>query len=186
MAEKKIANCGTIFRHSPLNQVKAVMSTVLCKGDLVMKNTRLNSIIGSSVIACALAIGSLASTQTAAAQNNMIKVTIPFDFQTGSQTLPAGTYRVHRESPDVIRLQGPGRASSMVIMYSATKSKAPDYGMLVFDHTGDKYFLHQVWTAGNTTGLECMKSHAEKAALVATNKEGVTSIEVAFNTAPLK
>lgn len=151
-----------------------------------MKNTRLNSILGSSVIACALAIGSLVSTQTASAQNNMVKVTIPFDFQTGSQSLPAGTYRVHRESPDVIRLQGPGRVSSMVIMYSATKSKAPDYGMLVFDRTGDKYFLRQVWTAGDTGGLECMKSHAEKSALVATNKEAVTSIEVAFDTAPLK
>ena len=151
-----------------------------------MKNTRLNSILTSSVIACALAIGSLASTQTAAAQNNMIKVTIPFDFQTGSQSLPAGTYRVHRESPDVIRLQGPGRASGLVIMYSATKTKAPDYGMLVFDRTGDKYFLRQVWTAGDPDGLECRKSNAEKAALVATSKEGVASIEVAFDTAPLK
>ncbi len=151
-----------------------------------MKNTRLNSILASSVIACALAVGSLVSTQTASAQNNMVKVTIPFDFQTGSQTLPAGTYRVHRESPDVIRLEGPGRASGMVIMYSTTKTKAADYGMLVFDLTGGKYFLHQVWAAGATNGLECTKSNAEKAALVATNKEDVTSIEVAFDTAPLK
>ena len=78
-----------------------------------------------------------------------------------------------------------GRAA-LSLCIPATKTKAADYGMLVFDLTGDKYFLHQVWAAGATNGLECTKSNAEKAALVATNKEDVTSIEVAFDTAPLK
>jgi hypothetical protein len=151
-----------------------------------MKNTRINSILSSSLIACALAIGSLVSTQTASAQNNMISVTIPFAFQTASQSLPAGTYRVHRESSDVIRLEGPGKANGLVMMYTASKSKAPDHGMLVFDRTGDSYYLRQVWTAGSTNGLECQKSRAEKAALVATNTEAVSTVELAFNSAPQK
>jgi hypothetical protein len=71
-------------------------------------------------------------------------------------------------------------------MHSATKTNAPDHGSLVFDHTGDKYYLRQIWTAGNPTGLECPKSPAEKAALVATNNEAVTSVELAFNSAPQK
>jgi hypothetical protein len=152
---------------------------------LVMKNTRLNSILSSGIIACALAIGSLASTQSASAQNTTIaKVTIPFAFQMGTQTLPAGTYRVDRESPGLILLQGSGKASGFVVMHAASRSKASDHGMISFDRTGDKYYLRQIWTAGNPTGLECPKSRAEKAALVAVNEEPVSTVELAFNSAP--
>ena len=53
-----------------------------------MKNTRLTSILGSNLIACALTIGSLASTQFASAQSPtpLAEANIPFAFQTGSQT----------------------------------------------------------------------------------------------------
>ena len=155
-----------------------------------MKNTRLNSILSSSFIACALAIGSLASTQSASAQTSttIAKVTIPFDFNTGRQTLPAGTYEVDRQSPNLIRLAGPDNTSGYVMMHAAIKTNAPDHGMLVFDRTGDKYYLRQIWTAGEHDGLECPKSRAEKAALVATNKENkdATTVELAFNSAPQK
>ena len=154
-----------------------------------MKNTRLNSILSSSFIACALAIGSLASTQSASAQTStaIAKVTIPFAFDTGKQILPAGTYEVDRESPNLIRLAGPDHKSGYVLMNAAVKSKAPDHGMLVFDRSGDKYYLRQIWTAGEQAGLECPKSRAEKAALVATNKkEADTTVELAFNAAPQK
>jgi hypothetical protein len=151
-----------------------------------MKNTRLNSIISSSFIACALAIGSLASTQSASAQTTIAKVTIPFAFQTNSQSLPAGTYRVERESANLIRLEGPSNTGGFVLMHAASRAKAPDHGMLSFDRTGGKYYLRQIWTAGNATGLECPKSHAEKAALVATNKEADTTVELAFNSATQK
>jgi hypothetical protein len=149
-----------------------------------MKSTRLSSILSSGFIACALAIGSLASTQSASAQTTIARVTIPFAFQTGSQTLPAGTYLVDRESPNLILLKGPGKASSFVLMHAASRSKAPDHGMLAFDRTGDKYYLRQIWMAGNSTGLECPKSHAEKAALVATNTEAASTVELAFNSEP--
>jgi hypothetical protein len=151
-----------------------------------MKSTRLNSILSSGIIACALAIGSLASTQSASAQTTIAKVTIPFAFQMTSQTLPAGTYRVERESGNLILLQGPGKASGFVLMHAASRSKAPDHGMLSFDRTGDKYYLRQIWTAGSQTGLECPKSHAEKAALVATNNEAANTVELAFNSEPQK
>jgi hypothetical protein len=153
-----------------------------------MKNTRISSILSSGFIACALAIGSLASTQSASAQSQttMVKVTIPFDFQTSSQTLPSGTYIVARESSDVILLEGPGKANGFVLMHAASRSKAPDHGLLSFDRAGDKYYLRQIWTAGSTTGLECSKSRSEKAALVATNNEAPTTVELAFNAAPQK
>jgi hypothetical protein len=150
-----------------------------------MKNTRLTSILGSSLIACALMIGTLASTQSASAQStSLAQVNIPFAFQTPLQTLPAGTYRINRESAQLVLLQGSGAAQGFVEMNGAIKSHASNHGYLVFDRYGDKYFLRQIWTAGSTDGLECPKSHAEKESMQAKNKQAPSSIELAFNAVP--
>jgi hypothetical protein len=156
------------------------------EGDRVMKNTRLTSILGSSLIACALTIGSLASTQSASAQSTktVAVVDIPFAFQTAMQTLPAGRYRIDRESGQLIRLQGPDAAGGFVEMHGAIKSRVADHGYLVFDRYGDKYFLHQIWTQGSHDGLECSKSRAEKESLQAMNKQAPSTIELAFNSVP--
>ena len=150
-----------------------------------MKNTRLTSILNSSLVVCALTIGTLASTQSASAQSTpLAEVTIPFAFQTTTQTLPAGTYRIDRESPYLVRLQGPSNAGGFVMMHVAVKSHAADHGSLVFDRYGDKYFLRQIWTAGETGGLECPKSRAEKESLQAKNNQAPSSTELAFNSIP--
>jgi hypothetical protein len=150
-----------------------------------MKNTRLTSILGSNLIACALMIGTLASTQSASAQSTpLAQVNIPFAFQTPLQTLPAGTYRINRESAQLVLLQGPGAAQGFVEMNGAIKSHAPNHGYLVFDRYGDKYFLRQIWTAESKDGLECPKSHAEKESMQAKNKQAPSSVELAFNAVP--
>jgi hypothetical protein len=152
-----------------------------------MKNTRLTSILGSSLIACALTIGSLASTQSASAQGSstpLAEVNIPFAFQTGLQTLPAGMYRIDRELDHVILLRGPGKTAGFVEMHDAVKSHASNHGTIVFDRYGDKYYLRQIWTAGSTDGLECPKSRAEKESLQAKNKQAPSSTELAFNLVP--
>jgi len=153
-----------------------------------MKNTRLNSILSSSLIACALTIGSLASTPSALAQGGtaLAQVNIPFAFQMANETLPAGTYRIDLESSHVVLLRGPDKASGFLVMNTANKVHPADHGSIVFDRYGDKYYLRQIWTKGETNGLECPKSRAEKNAVVAQNKEAATSVELAFNAAPLK
>ena len=153
-----------------------------------MKNTRLASILSSSVIACALAIGSFASAPSASAQSStsLAVVNIPFAFQTERQTLPAGMYRIDRQSGNLIRLEGPGHAGGFVMTHDAINAHPSDHGTIVFDRYGDKYFLHQIWTAGNPNGLECPKSRAEKSALVAQNEQPATTVELAFNSAPQK
>jgi hypothetical protein len=151
-----------------------------------MKNIRLNSILGSSLIACALTVGMLSSTPSASAQisTNLAVVDIPFAFQTSTrQTLPAGTYRINRESGQLILLRGPAK-SGFVQVHDTIKLHAPNRGYLVFDRYGDKYFLRQIWTAGETVGLESPKSRAEKETMQAKNMQSPTSIELAFNSVP--
>jgi hypothetical protein len=151
-----------------------------------MKNTRLTSIFASSLVASALAIGSLASTQFASAQSGNIvaEANIPFDFQTPSQVLPAGKYRLIRESSNLLRLQGPGSSGGFVTTHEEQKLQAPNHGAIVFDRVGGRYYLHQVWTAGQTTGLECPKGRAEKASMVAKNNEARSTVELALNEVP--
>ncbi len=150
-----------------------------------MKNTRLTSILGSSLIASALAIGSLVSTQVASAQSStMAEVTIPFAFQASTQVLPAGTYRVVSQSDHLIRIQGHGSTGAFLMTHDATKATAPDHGSLVFDRYGDKYYLRQIWTAGDRNGLECPKSRAEKESQVAQNMQAPSTVELALNSIP--
>jgi len=150
-----------------------------------MKNTRLTSILSSSVIACALVIGSLASASSALAQSRTtLVVNIPFAFQTDKQILPAGMYRIERESDSIVLLRGPGKAAGLVMMYGAIKTHPADHATVVFDRHGDQYFLRQVWTAANPNGLECAKSRAEKAALIAQNYQAPITVELAVNTVP--
>ena len=153
-----------------------------------MKNTRLTSILSSSLIAGALTIGSLVSPQFSSAQSPtpVAEVDIPFDFQTPTQNLPAGHYHVDLESNHLILLRGNGSAVGLAVTYDVIDKRTPTRGTMVFARYGDKYYLRQIWTAGNPTGLECAKSRAEKAALVATNNEAASTVELAFNTAPLK
>ena len=151
-----------------------------------MKNTRLTSILSSSLITGALTIGSLASTQSALAQSEtaLAEVTIPFSFQTATQTMPAGTYRIDRESGYIVLLHGPKHASEFVMMHGTSRSRAAEHGSVVFDRAGDKYFLRQIWTAQSTDGLECAKSRAEKESQLAKNNVAPSSIELAFNSVP--
>ena len=151
-----------------------------------MKNT-INSILSSSLIACALTLGLIASTPFASAQRltTTAEVNIPFAFQTSSHTMPAGKYRIIQESRNVIWLQG-SSTGAFAVTYDDVATKVPNHGSVVFHRYGDKYFLHEIWTAGNNVGLECPKSRAEKESQtqLAKNAEAPSSVELALNYVP--
>jgi len=138
-----------------------------------MKSTRLTSIFYSSLIAFALTIGSLASTHSPVAQPLLAKVNIPFAFQTPTRTLPAGIYLIHRDSENVIRLEGPGSVGGYVVIYETDKPHADNRTVIVFNQYGDKYFLRQIWTPENNVAFGCPKSLAES--VEAKNNQASTS-----------
>lgn len=150
-----------------------------------MKNSRLTSILSSSVIASAAALGALVSTHTASAQETpLAKANIPFAFQVGSSQMPAGVYQISRESDHLLLLRGPDHATQFVLMHSAVRLSTPDHSSIVFDRYANRYFLRQVWTAGTGQGLECARSRAEKEVSHAENKQAPRSIELALNAGP--
>jgi len=150
-----------------------------------MKTLRITSILRSSLIACTLTVGVFAATQSALAQETKAlgEATIPFDFQTNLQSVPAGTYRIERISRYILQLRGKD-ANVSILVNDAYRDRVAAHGTLVFDHYGNKYFLRQVWMAESSEGLECPKGREEKNVLQAQNKPAPNSAELAFNAVP--
>ena len=137
-----------------------------------MRNTRRASITCSTLIACSLSFGALASAPSAEAQNSSVigMVKVPFTFQVETQKMPAGTYQIERVSNSMLLLRGPDQLAHFMFAHAEQTPNAPAKSSIVFHRYGDTYFIGQVWTAGQTDGLECYKSRAEKDILLKSNR----------------
>ena len=101
------------------------------------------------------------------AQSERTKVTnIPFNFNVGNQTLPAGDYVVkpaRRGSDGAWLVQSTdGKESVLVNTRSVQAGKTQKNTKLVFNKYGDRYFLSQIWTDGNDSGRELVMRRQER------------------------
>ena len=69
-------------------------------------------------------------------------------------------------------------------MHSAVVPSPSSQGKVIFHRYGNKYFLSQIWPAGDTIGLECPKSRVEKDVVLAKNTQAPGTIQLALYTAP--
>jgi hypothetical protein len=100
----------------------------------------------------------------ARAQQNGVKANVPFDFVVGNQAYPAGEYTLRAALNDsgIIRIENVNEVSgAFTLSNECSKSMPSTETKLVFHHMGGRYFLYQVWTAGNLTGREFPKSRIE-------------------------
>jgi hypothetical protein len=103
---------------------------------------------------------------SAFAQTISIKCNIPFSFNAGSKSMPAGQYSIRTigtADSKTLVLQGsePG-AEMMLSSNSAAKLDAADATKLVFHVYGSEYFLSEVWVAGNSLGHQIPVSVRER------------------------
>ena len=109
----------------------------------------------------------LLTTASAHAQsaNNMV-VAVPFDFNVAGKVLPAGEYIVKRATQNTNEgwqvLRTDGRAGAFVLTTSIQRRAVSENSRLIFNRYDDKYFLSQVWTAGNNYGRGVSKSGGER------------------------
>ena len=104
-------------------------------------------------------------TAVASAQTISLKANVPFKFIVNRATMPAGNYIVQtldaQGSVLSIRDQN-SSAKGLIVSHSCRSSQAAKDTKLVFHRYGDRYFLKQVWVAGNTSGQELPPSPREK------------------------
>jgi hypothetical protein len=126
-----------------------------------------NIIIRVSAIVTLLvtvAFASALASVSAQTPGHNISANIPFDFNVGDKTLPAGRYAIGRINGDGSQLSVSNREDSATRLTQTVQSSEPkEQTVLVFMRYGDRYFLSQVWTAGESVGRQMLRSKGEKA-----------------------
>ena len=121
-----------------------------------MKKQRLFSLLAAVVLITA---GSLCAQTT----DRPVKANIPFDFEAGNKSYPAGAYRVSPISQmGDLSIAGYGLTSGLASSHSIQSNSPSGSTKLVFHRYGDRYFLYQIWVAGEDRGRELPTTRVEK------------------------
>ena len=122
-----------------------------------------------------------AQAQTAGAQ--VAVADIPFAFNVGNKTLPAGKYKVTVLNPNsdrkVLQIRSANGRVSAMIQTNPVIGKTSNDAKLVFQRYGDRYFFAQAQMAGEPTSFEAIKSSTQRAlkdAIAAARKPSVVVI----------
>jgi hypothetical protein len=93
-----------------------------------------------------------------------VRANIPFDFSVGNKTLPAGVYTFAPTTTPALLLirREDGRTGALIQTQGVQARREQAQTKLVFRRYGDHYFLAQLWTAGDSNGLELWKSRTER------------------------
>lgn len=126
---------------------------------------------------------SSASAQTSGAPEMTAK--IPFAFNVGEKSFPAGEYAVRCTNPasdrKVLRLTSKDGRSSILVSMNSIIGRSSDDARLVFNRYGDRHYFAQVWLAADNTGMQAPKSRGEK-----TTAKELASIERATEMITLR
>ena len=122
-----------------------------------------------TMIALLVLVGSMAvAAQAQTSGRRQLIANIPFQFNVGTKTLPAGEYSVRQVNPDsdhgVLLLSSKDGNASVMIQVGSVIGKAQESAKLTFHRYGNKYFFAQAWIDGDNTGMQAPKSKAERAA----------------------
>lgn len=132
----------------------------------------LNTAIAMIILAGALTTSAYA--QTAGQQPVVAK--IPFDFNVGAKTLPAGKYTITIVNPasdrKVLQIRSSDGQGAAITQTTGVTGTASEKTKLVFHRYGDRYFFAQAKMAGDTMVLAALKSKAERAQSNAIAKAG--------------
>jgi hypothetical protein len=115
-------------------------------------------------VAVALLAAAIAAGQCFA-QQTISKADIPFAFQVGNKTMPAGQYWIQRvsdaaECAQMIR-RTDSSAAAIALTFAADAKNEESTPELVFHKYGNSYFLSEIWT-GLGQGRQLPKSEREK------------------------
>jgi hypothetical protein len=110
------------------------------------------------VIALATAVVSANGQST-----RVVVADIPFEFAVGDKAMPAAEYRV-RSALDRVAIQtADANKATMRLARSLEPRNNNTHARLVFHKYGNRYFLAEVWTGGDDSGLQLNRSRQERA-----------------------
>lgn len=90
-----------------------------------------------------------------------VKVKVPFKFVVANKTLPAGEYVLSSIHDEVFVQNSEGKRVAMVLTNALDGRTVGKTGEVVFECYSDLCFLSQLWTPGQDTGRELLRSRVE-------------------------
>jgi len=119
--------------------------------------------IATMIMVLTVAGLSTAKAQTSGAQQ--IATNIPFAFNVGDKSFPAGEYTVvcTNTASDRKVLQLRGKDGSILVQTNSVIGQTNEEAKLVFNRYGDRYYFSQAWLAADNTGMQVSRSRSEKA-----------------------
>jgi hypothetical protein len=121
---------------------------------------------GLTMLMIIAAVALMAALVSAHAQSPRVVADIPFEFAVGGNTLKAGEYSVRSftTNGDVVMISNQDSNDRVVQLTQPIQARiVPQRTKLVFHRYGQHYFLSEVWTSGEQTGRQLLKSKAERA-----------------------
>ena len=104
----------------------------------------------------------LASTTYSYGQTSVAQADIPFPFQAGETTMPAGKYIV-RESGDLLTVRSEtGKSAIMILTLPAEHRSKASHPSLEFQRYGRDYFLTKIWHGGAQDGRALPVSNRQR------------------------
>lgn len=119
------------------------------------------------IVAIMMLVGVVAVTAEAQVFGTQrMRARIPFAFNVGAKSLPAGEYTITVLNPasdrKVLQIRSTDGRSSAVIQTNELNVDAREQATLVFNRYGDRYFFAQAQMDGDSTTLAAVKSSAER------------------------
>jgi hypothetical protein len=120
----------------------------------------------TKILATAVAaLVSIVATGTCRAQSGSLEVNVPFAFEAGNKTMPAGSYRLESMrtgagSLEILRTTSSDVRLTISIMSTVLKVGTPG-AALIFHRYGNRYFLAEIRT-GDGHAREVFPSQREK------------------------
>jgi hypothetical protein len=133
--------------------------------ELQMKKQILKSLAMVSLIGILTLV---AAAQSAQAQSRTdYTANIPFAFNVGNETLPAGQYIITNartvDGAVILRIRAKGHEGLMRLTNGVRANAPRQKTVLVFNRYGERSFLAEMWRAGESEGRQLPKSRSERA-----------------------
>ncbi len=133
----------------------------------------------ASIFTAVLAFASLSPASHAQNAGAFARVNVPFAFETGSGHYPAGAYTLCLETPSVLMIRGVSHSGLAMMASVEDNGQRVKSGTAVFHKYGNRYFLREISTTGESRHLHLQPSKAEKQMEIATAKTAPANLEVA-------
>ncbi len=139
----------------------------------------------------AVIIAALVGFSTAHAQTTsglQFSANIPFKFNVGDRTLPAGRYSVRCINPSsdvkVLQLRSVDGKWTAVVNTSSVVGRMNKDTRLVFNRYGTRYYFAQAWLVSERVGMQAVKSQSERTTATATARLAGARETIALTTKP--